>query len=133
MVVEDPASARFEVVLVSDDRDHARHLLADLRTSRHPFVITRVRERRNIAAAFDRLVEALPRRMPVIVLLDFEFLGHICESVVARALGLKDRAALECIVTRPPPIGRLVERLKRMGAFVFDPDLEFATPEPLLH
>ncbi len=72
------------------------------------------------------------RPLPVIVILDFEFLEDSCERVAAQVVDMKIRLAIECIVTRPPPFGQLKDRLDRMGAFLFDPDADFAPPLGLL-
>ncbi len=119
--------------MISDDRDHARRLLADLQTSQWPFLVTRVFDRQAVIPALGRLTVGPPRRMPVIVMLDFEFLGLECEAIAAQALQLKDLVAVECLVTRPPPVGRVVDTLRRMGVFLFDADFEIAAPLQLLH
>ena len=133
MLVEDPELARFEIIVISDDDDHARLLLADVDTSRHPFLVNLVSERRRIAPALEWVVERSPRRMPVIVLLDFEFLRDACEKTAAQVVAMQNQTAIECIVTRPPPFGGVIERLSRMGASVFDPDADHAQFEQMLH
>lgn len=133
MLVEDPRAARCEILLITDDADHARELLADLATAPTPFLVTQVREPRRVVPALARLTEVLPRRFPVIVMLDFEFLGEACEAIAARALAMKGLAAVECLITRPPRNGPLAVRLADMGVFQFDPNGEIAAAERVLH
>jgi hypothetical protein len=133
MLVEDPKAAGFEIVLVCDDADHARRLLSDLATSRYPFLATRVSERRGIAPVLERLARTPTRGLAAIVVLDFEFLGDACEGVAARVIAMRDRAAIACIVTRPPPGRRLADRLARMGVFLFDPDAELSRLQAAPH
>jgi hypothetical protein len=133
MLVEDPRAARCEILLITDDADHAGELLADLATASTPFLVTKVHEPRRVVPALARLTEVLPRRFPVIVMLDFEFLGDACEAIAARAMAMKGQAAVECLVTRPPRKVRLAVRLTDMGVFQFDPNDEIAAPESMLH
>jgi hypothetical protein len=132
MLVENDTVALLEIILVSDDADHARVLMTDLDRSRFPFTVTCISARRRIDTTLKSLGEARHRRLPVIVMLDFEFLQGECEDCATQIIDMKTRLAIECIVTRPPPFGQVVDRLKRTGAFLFDPDADVATPLGLL-
>lgn len=133
MLVETAAVAQFEIVLISDDEDHAHLLMADLDTSQHRFSVTCVSDRGGVMPALDRLTERQRRKLPVIVMLDFEFLQDSCEALAAHIVELQSNIAIECIVTRPPPAGKFIDRLHGMGAFLFDPDGDFAPPVRQLH
>jgi hypothetical protein len=132
MLVGDPRIAQYEIVLISDDTDHARLLLSDLDALRHPFLVTRVSRKHRIAPTLKGLVEAAPRKLPMIVMLDFEFLQATCERVVERVLDMKKHMAVECVATRPPVGTRHAERLKGLGAFLFDPDAEVAFSQTMV-
>jgi hypothetical protein len=133
MLVEDPRTAQYEIVLISDDAEHARLLLSDLDTSRRPFLVTRVTRKQRIAPTLKALVEALPRKLPMIVMLDFEFLQATCERIVKLVLDMKTHMAVECVVTRPPVGTRHEERLRGLGAFLFDPDAEVSFSQTMAH
>jgi hypothetical protein len=133
MIVEDPNVAKFEIVLISDDVEHARLVLEDLDTSRFAFRVTQVSDRQFIGQALDRLVAAPPRHAPAIVMLDFAFLGADCESLAAHVAELRASTAVECIVTHPPLSKSAAVRLRRLGAFLFDPDGDFVLFDRVLH
>jgi hypothetical protein len=133
MLVENDTAAQLEIILVSDDADHARVLVTDLGSSTLPFTVTYVSERRRIRSALEGLTETSRRPLPVIVMLDFEFLHDSCGDLAAQIVDMKPHLAIDCIVTRPPPFGQLLDRLNNIGAFMFDPDADFAPPLRLLH
>lgn len=121
MIVERPEQATCEIVLVSGDERHARDLLADLSTAPRRYVLSRVTDRKGADRALKGLLARRSRRLPVLVMLDFEWIGLACERLAAAVVSLKDQMAVECLVTRPPPYGRMTQRLRRMGVFLFDP------------
>lgn len=133
LTLGDQGTARFEIVLVSDDAEHARDVIEDLGTSRFAFQVTQVFDRQFIGHALARLATEPPCRMPAIVLLDFAFLGDACETVAASIADMRASMAVECIVTRPPTFGSSALRLQELGVFFFDQEPDVATLERMVN
>lgn len=120
MPFDDPGEVRIELILVSDDDTHARALLNDLSGSRYDYLVTRISERTSILAAFERAIDAVRGKRPVLVFVDFKMLKRQTELFVARIATLQCVMAIECVVTRAPNEPHRRARLRELGATVCD-------------
>lgn len=120
MPFEHTGATQIEVVLISNDYAHARALLEDLDESRHTFLVTQITQPDFVFDELERAIEGARFRRPVLVFIDFAAVSDDADGLVA-LVGEKQRVmAIECIVTRPPRDAARRERLRALGATLFE-------------
>jgi hypothetical protein len=131
MPFDQSSAAEIELIVVTDDRTHARSLRDGLSRGRYRYSITDIAERGTLLADFEAAVEAVRGKRPVIVFLDCEFLRGQAEMLAARVLELRGAMAIECVATRPPREHHRRTHLRMLGASLFDECAQTAEIIPL--
>jgi hypothetical protein len=131
MPFDESSEADIALIVVTDDRAHARTLIEALNTGRYQYSVTNITERATLLADFDAAIESARGKRPVIAFLDCGFLRTQAEALAARVLSLKDDMAIECVVTRPPAEHHRRSHLRLLGATLFDDRTRSAEIIPL--
>ncbi|MGD9964907.1 MAG: hypothetical protein AB7T59_00125 [Hyphomonadaceae bacterium] len=113
-------SVSIDLIVMTDDRAHARDILAGLDRNQHQYLIREVARRESMLADLEAAVESARGLRPVIVFLDCEFLRGQVEMVAAHILSRKRVMAIECVATRPPAEPSRRMQLAILGVHLFD-------------
>jgi len=120
MPFDQPAAVEIDLIVMTDDRAHARDLLAGLDRELHQYTIHQISKRDSMESDLEAAIEDAGGKRPVIVFLDCEFLKGQAEMIAARLLALKRALAIECVATRPPVDGHRRAHLALLGVHLFD-------------
>jgi len=119
-VASDQSSgAEIGLIVVTDDRLHARDVVAGLDRQRYQYSIVELTNRASVFSDFDTVAAEARGKRPLIVLLDCAFLRGQAEAFAARIVGLQHTMAIECVATRLPPESHRRTLLGMLGVSLF--------------
>ncbi len=122
MPLDQLGAIEIELIVVTDDAEHARDLISSLKSARYRYVVSELKARDSVVADFEATIESARGKRPVVVFLDCEFLNGQTEGFAARIFDLQRSMAIECVATRPPPETPRRIHLRRLGVHLFDTD-----------
>jgi ActR/RegA family two-component response regulator len=91
-------SVAIKVLILTDEPEHARVMMGGLTRSQYDFLVCELRGRESLAADLEYELSAVRGKMPVIVMIDFNFVGESCEAVIDHIAALQGDMAIECVV-----------------------------------
>lgn len=115
-----------KVLILTDEAESAQIMLGALELCQYDLLVCGLRDLSTLAADVEAELAAVRGKMPVLVMIDFKFVGEACEAVLDRIEALKGDMAIECLVTGAPESGALTDRLRKRGVFLFDEGAELA-------
>jgi hypothetical protein len=128
MARDQDASDEISLIIITDDPQHSRELVASLSGGRYRYIVAEVTDRKTMIHAFSAAVEAARGKRPVVALFDWAFLRDQATMFVWWVRTLQRCLAIECVVTRAPAEMHLRRRLTNLGASLFDGCASVAEP-----
>ena len=133
MITQDLAAAQILFILASDNAAQLKDLARDLQHSKYRYYFAPHTDKINLLEAVKRQIAANSARIPAVLVINYEFAGNDCESLIELVHITSKSAAIECLVTQPPKHKTARERLVNLGARLFDGEGSLTMAELTLH
>ena len=133
MITQDLAAAQILFILASDNAAQLKDLARDLQQSKYRYYFAPHTDRTNLLQSVKQQIAANNARIPAVLVINYDFAGNDCESLVELVHITGKSAAIECLVTQPPKHEVTRERLVNLGARLFDGEGSRTMAELTLH
>ncbi len=111
---------QIQVVLISDDYKYSAGVLEQLSQMNHDVVVREIDWNRIGSMDPEDFMNNDGDKSSTIIMFDFGFVRRACDSLIERALALKNHMVIECLAMRPPSDAHLKRRLINWDVPVFD-------------
>lgn len=132
MVVQDFTTAQIRIILISDDKAQAQHLLRDMQASKYVYGFTLVDDGKALLKTLALKVAEFPA-LPTVMVINYSFAGGACAEVLRLARSSAGQPAIACIVTHPPAQAALRKTLSELGATLYDEGSDLPLLSASLH
>ena len=133
MITHDLATAQILFLLVSDNGAQVQAMTHDLQRSRYRYFLSCHADKAVLVESVKRCIADNAGRVPAVLLINCEFAGKDCTTLLELARSTSKSAAIECVVTHPPILQRRRKMLLALGARIFDGNDGMAVAELALH
>jgi hypothetical protein len=124
MIVNSAKDAQIALIMVSRSVAQIRELRHDLQASTYVYLVLEFFDTLSLRRQFAESVWTLARNLPIVIVMNFEFVGSDCQRFLSDAQKAAGEAALACVVTHVPSDEALRNELRRRGAQLFDQEDE---------
>ena len=133
MITHDLATAQILFLLVSDNGAQVQAMTHDLQRSRYRYFLSCHADKAVLVESVKRCIADNAGRVPAVLLINCEFAGKDCTTLLELARSTSKSAAIECVVTHPPVAQSGRQALEALGARLFDGEDAGAIAELTLH
>ena len=132
MIVSNPKTSNILLILVSNDKAQARTLMRDMQGSKYVYDFLHVADAASLLSDVQARI-ARGTRSPVVLVINFQFAGAECETLLRIAREAQQFMAIECVVTHVPQGDKARGRLLGLGARLVDGNASEMPMELTLH
>jgi hypothetical protein len=132
MIVSNPRIANIQLILASNDKTQVRTLTRDLQASKYLYDFLHLDDTTSLVADIESRI-AQGSKAPIVLVINFQFAGAQCETLLRIAQDAQKVRAIECAVTNVPEGGSVRGRILKLGARLVEGNSSEMPMELTLH
>lgn len=126
-------TAQVRIVLISDDRRQVDSIMADINRSKFRYIFVLLSKPGELFFNIYSEFKNIRNTIPTVFIFDYKFSSYFIKSMIESLNGLENAAPVDFVVIDPPRDPGIRQRLKRLGATLYESAAEQATAELTVH
>lgn len=126
-------TAQVRIVLISDDRRQVDSIMSDIKRSKLRYIFVLLSKPGELFFNIYSEFKNIRNTIPTVFIFDYKFSSYFIKSMIESLNGLEGAAPVDFVVIDAPRDPGIRQRLKRLGATLYESAPEPARAELTLH